>query len=89
MTPFPTMKLSSTLTTLEGGIKMKVELITKRDFQERIYVKDEKLREVFTSLTKKKTLDILDLENFKKIGIEFSLVTDENPLKKFLIEEII
>tara|TARA_R100001463_G_scaffold1575_1_gene6865 strand:+ start:851 stop:1057 length:207 start_codon:yes stop_codon:yes gene_type:complete len=68
---------------------MKVELITKRDFQERIYVKDEKLREVFTSLTKKKTLDILDLENFKKIGIEFSLVTDENPLKKFLIEEII
>ena len=69
---------------------MKVELITKLIYgQDLIYIKDEKLRKVFTSLTKKKTLDILDLENFKKIGIEFSLVTDKNPLKKFLIEEII
>ena len=69
---------------------MKVELITKLIYgQDLIYIKDEKLRKVFTSLTKKKTLDILDLENFKKIGIEFSLVTDKNQLKKFLIEEII
>ena len=69
---------------------MKIELITKLIYgQDLIYIKDEKLREVFTSLTKKKTLDILDLENFKKIGIEFSLVTDKNSLKKFLIEEII
>ena len=69
---------------------MKVELITKLVYgQDLIYIKDEKLREVFTSLTRKKTLDILDLENFKKIGVEFSLNTPENPLKKFLIEEII
>jgi len=68
---------------------MKIELITKKDWQERIYVKDEKLREVFSALTKKKTLDLIDLENFKKIGVEFSLYTPENPLKKFLIEEII
>ena len=48
---------------------MKIELITKLVYgQDLIYIKDEKLREVFTSLTKKKTLDVLDLENFKKIG---------------------
>ena len=68
---------------------MKVELITKKDFQERIYVKDEKLREVFSALTKKKTLDYLDLENFKKIGVEFVLATDKNPIKKWLIEEVV
>ena len=69
---------------------MKVELITKLIYgQDLIYIKDEKLRETFSAITKKKTLDVLDLENFKKIGIEFSLVTDKNPLKKFLIEEII
>ena len=69
---------------------MKIELITKLVYgQDLIYIKDEKLREVFTSLTKKKTLDVLDLENFKKIDIDFVLVTDKNPLKKFLIEEII
>ena len=68
---------------------MKIELITKKDWQERIYVKDEKLREVFSSLTKKKTLDLIDLENFKKIGVEFSLSTDKNPLQKYLIEEIL
>ena len=69
---------------------MKIELITKLVYgQDLIYIKDEKLREVFTSLTKKKTLDVLDLENFKKIGIDFVLATDKNPLKKFLIEEII
>tara|TARA_R100001443_G_C3282303_1_gene160706 strand:+ start:290 stop:499 length:210 start_codon:yes stop_codon:yes gene_type:complete len=69
---------------------MKVELITKLIYgQDLIYIKDEKLRKVFTSLTKKKTLDVLDLENFKKIGINFVLATDKNPLKKFLIEEII
>lgn len=69
---------------------MKIELITKLVYgQDLIYIKDEKLRETFSAITKKKTLDVLDLENFKKIGIEFSLVTDKNPLKKFLIEEII
>ena len=68
---------------------MKIELITKKDFQERIYVKDEKLREVFSALTKKKTLDYLDLENFKKIGVEFVLATDKNPIKKWLIEEVV
>ena len=69
---------------------MKIELITKLVYgQDLIYIKDEKLREVFTSLTRKKTLDILDLENFKKIGVEFQLSTDKNPLKKFLIEEIL
>ena len=68
---------------------MKIELITKKDFQERIYVKDEKLREVFSALTKKKTLDYLDLENFKKIGVEFVLATDKNPIKNWLIEEVV
>ena len=69
---------------------MKVELITKLIYgQDLIYIKDEKLRETFSAITKKKTLDVLDLENFKKIGIDFVLVTDKNPLKKFLIEEII
>ena len=68
---------------------MKIELITKKDFQERIYVKDENLREIISCLIKKKTLSILDIENFKKIGVEFSLYTPENPLKKFLIEEIL
>ena len=69
---------------------MKIELITKLVYgTDLIYIKDEKLRKVFTSLTKKKTLDYLDLENFKKIGIDFVLATDKNPLKKFLIEEII
>jgi len=69
---------------------MKVELITKLIYgQDLIYIKDEKLRETFSALTKKKTLDVLDLENFKKIGIDFVLATDKNPLKKFLIEEII
>ena len=64
---------------------MKIELITKKDFQERIYVKDEKLREVFSALTKKKTLDYLDLENFKKIGVEFVLASVDG----FLITSII
>jgi len=68
---------------------MKIELITKKDFQERIYVKDENLREIISCLIKKKTLSISDIENFKKIGVEFSLYTPENPLKKFLIEEIL
>ena len=68
---------------------MKIELITKKDWQDRIYVKDEKLREVFSALTKKKTLDYLDLENFKKIGVEFVLATDKNPIKKWLIEEVV
>ena len=69
---------------------MKIELITKLVYgQDLIYIKDEKLRETFSALTKKKTLDVLDLENFKKIGIDFILATDKNPLKKFLIEEII
>lgn len=64
---------------------MKVELITKLVYgQDLIYIKDEKLRETFSALTKKKTLDVLDLENFKKIGIEFILATDENPLTKIL-----
>ena len=69
---------------------MKIELITKLVFgTDLIYIKDKKLREVFSALTKKKTLDLIDLENFKKIGVEFSLYTPENPLKKFLIEEIL
>ncbi len=69
---------------------MKVELITKLVFgDDLIYVKDEKLRETFSAITNKKTLDLIDLENFKKIGVEFSLYTPENPLKKFLVEEII
>jgi len=69
---------------------MKIELITKLIYgQDLIYIKDEKLRETFSAITKKKTLDVLDLENFKKIGIDFVLATDKNPLKKFLIEEII
>ncbi len=69
---------------------MKIELITKLVYgQDLIYIKDEKLRETFSAITKKKTLDVLDLENFKKIGIDFVLATDKNPLKKFLIEEII
>ena len=69
---------------------MKIELITKLVYgQDLIYIKDEKLRETFSAITKKKTLDVLDLENFKKIGIDFILATDKNPLKKFLIEEII
>ena len=69
---------------------MKIELITKLVYgQDLIYIKDEKLRETFSAITKKKTLDYLDLENFKKIGINFVLATDKNPLKKFLIEEII
>ena len=63
---------------------MKIELIIKKDYQERIYVKDENLKEIISSLTKKKTLDLIDLENFKKIGIEFSLYTPENPLEKIL-----
>jgi len=63
---------------------MKVELITKKDWQERIYVKDEKLREVFSAITKKKTLEISDIENFKKLGIEFSLYQPVNPLEKIL-----
>jgi len=69
---------------------MKIELITKLVYgQDLIYIKDKKLRETFSAITKKKTLDILDLENFKKIGVEFQLSTDKNPLKKILIEEII
>ena len=69
---------------------MKIELITKLVYgQDLIYIKDEKLRETFSAITKKKTLDYLDLENFKKIGIDFVLATDKNPLKKFLIEEIL
>ena len=69
---------------------MKIELITKLVYgQDLIYIKDEKLRETFSAITKKKTLDVLDLENFKKIGIDFVLATDKNPLKKFLIDEII
>ena len=63
---------------------MKIELITKKDYKERIYVKDEKLKEIISSLTKKKTLEISDIENFKKLGIEFSLYTPENPLTKIL-----
>ena len=63
---------------------MKIELITKKDFEERIYVRDENLKEIISSLTKKKTLSISDIENFKKLGIEFSLYTPENPLKKIL-----
>ena len=63
---------------------MKIELITKKDYKERIYVKDEKLKEIISSLTKKKTLEISDIENFKKLGIEFSLYTPENPLEKIL-----
>ena len=63
---------------------MKIELITKKDFEERIYVIDEKLKEIISSLTKKKTLSISDIENFKKLGIEFSLYTPENPLTKIL-----
>tara|TARA_R100001443_G_scaffold46451_1_gene59293 strand:- start:75 stop:269 length:195 start_codon:yes stop_codon:yes gene_type:complete len=63
---------------------MKIELITKKDWQERIYVKDEKLREVFSAITKKKTLEISDIENFKKLGIEFSLYQPVNPLEKIL-----
>ena len=47
---------------------MKIELITKLVFgQDLIYIKDEKLRETFSAITKKKTLDVLDLENFKKL----------------------
>ena len=69
---------------------MKIELITKLVYgQDLIYIKDEKLREVFSALTKKKTLDYLDLENFKKIGVEFVLATDKNPIKKWLIEEVV
>ena len=69
---------------------MKIELITKLVYgQDLIYIKDEKLREVFSALTKKKTLDYLDLENFKKIGVDFVLVTDKNPIKKWLIEEVV
>tara|TARA_R100000152_G_C6591823_1_gene52054 strand:- start:149 stop:358 length:210 start_codon:yes stop_codon:yes gene_type:complete len=69
---------------------MKIELITKLVFgEDLIYIKDEKLRETFSAITKKKTLDLIDLENFKKIGVEFSLYTPESPLKKFLIEEIL
>ena len=63
---------------------MKIELIIKKDYQERIYVKDENLKEIISSLTKKKTLEISDIENFKKLGIEFSLYTPENPLEKIL-----
>ena len=63
---------------------MKIELITKKDWQERIYVKDEKLRETFSAITKKKTLEISDIENFKKLGIEFSLYQPVNPLEKIL-----
>ena len=63
---------------------MKIELITKRDFEERIYAKDENLREIISSLTKKKTLSILDIENFKKLGIEFSLYQPVNLLEKIL-----
>ena len=63
---------------------MIIELIVKKDFQERIYVKDENLKEIISSLTKKKTLEISDIENFKKLGIEFSLYTPENPLTKIL-----
>ena len=63
---------------------MKIELITKKDYKERIYVKDEKLKEIISSLTKKKTLEISDIENFKKLGIEFSLYTPQNPLTKIL-----
>ena len=37
---------------------MKIELITKKDYKERIYVKDEKLKEIISSLTKNKTLEI-------------------------------
>ena len=63
---------------------MKIELITKKDYQERIYVKHENLKEIISSLTKKKTLEISDIENFKKLGIEFSLYSPENPLTKIL-----
>ena len=63
---------------------MKIELITTKDFQERIYVKDENLKEIISSLIKKKTLSISDIENFQKLGIEFSLYTPENPLTKIL-----
>ncbi len=64
---------------------MKIELITKLVFgDDLIYVKDENLREIISSLTKKKTLEISDIENFKKLGIEFSLYTPENPLEKIL-----
>ena len=63
---------------------MKIELIIKKDYKERIYVKDENLKEIISSLTKKKTLEISDIENFKKLGIEFSLYTPENPLEKIL-----
>ena len=52
---------------------MKIELITKLVYgTDLIYIKDEKLREVFSALTKKKTLDLIDLENFKKIGRFYS-----------------
>ena len=44
---------------------MKIELITKKDFEERIYVRDENLKEIISSLTKKKTLSISDIENFR------------------------
>ena len=41
---------------------MKIELITKLVYgQDLIYIKDEKLREVFSALTKKKTLSISDI----------------------------
>ena len=63
---------------------MKIELITKKDYKYRIYVKDEKLKYIISSLNKKKTLEISDIENFKKLGIEFSLYTPENPLTKIL-----
>ena len=63
---------------------MKIELITTKDFEERIYVRDENLKEIISSLTKKKTLSISDIENFQKLGIEFSLYTPENPLTKIL-----
>jgi len=64
---------------------MKIELITKLVFgDDLIYVKDENLREIISSLTKKKTLEISDIENFKKLGIEFSLYQPVNPLEKIL-----
>ena len=64
---------------------MKIELITKLVFgDDLIYVKNKNLKEIISSLTKKETLSISDIEKFKKLGIEFSLYTPENPLEKIL-----
>lgn len=51
---------------------MVIEFYVKNVYgKELLYVKDEQQREIIKNLTNKETINDFDINNFKKLGIEF------------------